>query len=750
MGHNVKVSISNVSIHGFPATGKTSVIRLAMGQPPVLYHNSTAVAEPPKCSIIVGDDDCSVNVKWEKLTSKRMLDMVCKTIEVLPEPVPTDMPEPVATDLAEPVATKSTVLQHDVKPTSDAQSLSSPSSFAPSSHQTSSEHSATSPSSHPSFLPHSPSISRPSSPSNRHSPSSQPSSRSSPVPTTEAKRERDTPELLKDIIKRLPKVEGSATLFSTKLILMSDSGGQPNYLDVFPLFVRNKCLALFTLKLNEQLDTIPQFSFCIKGEPINMADTMLQCSHGQLLESLAKSMSSFLPSLNPSSDWQGPTPRFTIIGTFADKAEECADESIDDKNASLAKNLKAYEKLHMGKTILPINAVTENEEERDEYILKLRERIGKAPSKTVEIKIRWFGFYLILQKEAEQKDILSLQKCLDIGRSLDMDEQETRKAITFFHNLNLISHYKDSLDSIVIINLKPVFDLVSRLIGVSCFKENQLKKYFNIELDSDIRSKFQKCGQFDEQRLEETFQFSEPLDAGVFIDLLAEVKAVAIIEKFKPRSFFMPCVLNYARSEEDKIMKEMEKPCRPLILRLKCTRTPQHDYVPLPPSFSPTLIVLLLSSKKFSIGNDQQYRNIFVLCRSENYGIVTIIERRVQLEIYYSFDDRECSSIRIEVRNAIFETEKMLSFDTESIAIEDSFPCSCSPPRPNSRHIPSKPASDRHEADQERSGQHTHYNKAECEEIKKARRLRKKELRWLSSGMLQERRKLITGNNIVL
>ena len=719
LGHNVEVSISNVSVHGFPATGKTSVVRLAMGQPPVMSHHSTGVAEPPSCSIIVGDDS-SLNVKWEELTPDKMFDMVCRTLEAL----------------AEPVATKPTVLQHEVEPISDDWSspVSSTSSLFSLSHKSSTRHSTRSPPSYRlSFSCCSSSRSHPSS-----SPSSSPSPPSSPSPasTPEAKHERHfQSQILKDIIKRLPNIEGSSTLFSARLILMSDSGGQPNYLDVFPLFVRNRCLALFTLKLNERLDAIPKFSFCIEDEPINMADTMLQCSHGQLLESLAKSMSPFLPSLSPFSDWDDHTARFTIIGTFADKMEECADESIDDKNASLAQNLKAYEKLQMGKTILAINAVTENKEQRDEYILKLRERISKAPSITVKIKLRWFGFYLQLQTEAKrQRAILSLQECLDIGSSLDMDEQETRKAITFFHNLNLILHYQtDSLDSIVIINLKPVFDLVSRLIGISCFKVNELKKYFNIELNSDIRSEFQKCGQLDEQTLKESFHIPEPLDAVAFIDLLAEVKAVAIIEKSKPRSFFMPCVLNYALNEEDKIMKNLS---HPLILRLRCERKPKHEYVPLPPSFSPTLIVLLLSSGSFSIGNDQQYRNIFVLCRFGNKGIVTIIERRVQLEIYYSFDIiSEYSLIRSDVHKAILETEKRLSFDTESITIEDSFPCSCSPLIPNSRHIPCKPALDHHEADHERSRRHT-YNKAECEQIKEARQLKKKELRWLSSGML--------------
>ena len=164
-----------------------------------------------------------------------------------------------------------------------------------------------------------------------------------------------------------------------------------------------------------------------------MADTRLQHSYWQLLESLAKSMSSFLPSLMPSSDYHG-NPRFAIVGTFADRMHECESESLDDKNTSLAQSLKAYESLRInykGKPILPVNAVIEDEKQRRQYMKELRRLISKSPSVKVTIKLRWFGFYLSLlsSSKANKRAILSLQECVDIGRSLEMDEQETMKAI---------------------------------------------------------------------------------------------------------------------------------------------------------------------------------------------------------------------------------------------------------------------------------------------------------------------------------
>ena len=116
-------------------------------------------------------------------------------------------------------------------------------------------------------------------------------------------------------------------------------------------------------------------------------------SYWQLLESLAKSMSSFLPSLSQSSGCCG-NARFAVVGTFADRIDECASESLEDKNTSLAQSLKAYERLRInykGKAILPINAVTSDnadKKQRRQYMMELRRHIARSPSVEVTIKLR--------------------------------------------------------------------------------------------------------------------------------------------------------------------------------------------------------------------------------------------------------------------------------------------------------------------------------------------------------------------------
>ena len=722
LGYNVAVSISNITLQGPPATGKTSVIDLAMGRPPAVEHHSTGVAEPPSCSVIVGDDS-SEDVEWEELTPDKMLGMVCGTIDALAKPVDKQLKPAIQkhTAFSDPVPSLPSQLLSQLPPlptTFPTTSSPDPPPDSPTDSPTDSPRLASSP------VPYS-ELSPPPSP-HVQSPSISPASdlSSSPLGQTPTKHKRDFPKILGDIMQRLPEVNEPKILSEARLILMSDSGGQPNYLDVLPLFVRNKCLALFTLKLNEPLHAIPQFSYCIQGQPIRMADTMLQYSHGQLLECLAKSMSSFLPSLDPLSDCQG-NACFAVIGTFFDRMHECVSESLEEKNATLAKCLKAYERFRIDfsdKTIFPINAVTSDEKQRRQYMMELRQLISKSPSVKVTIKLRWFGFYLSLLSEAEQRAILPLQECLDIGRSLDMDEQETRKAITFFHNLNLILHYQTkALDGLVIIKLKSILDLVSLLIGVSFFSKDELFRFFGIDLPSDIRECFQQYGFLGQQTLEECFhgKFLDLLDAKAFISLLAEVKAVAIFEK--SNAFFMPSVLRYAsKEEESKIINERHLFC-PWIVRLRIQCDGQELYVPLPPAFSSTLIVLLMSSELFCVIDSQrQYRNIFSL--GFHFGDVIIVERQVQLEIYCSFRDNECFHLRSLVREAILKTEERLSFDVASITIEDSFPCSCIPQR-ESRHILYKPSI---------SGP----PRTLCEHAKILCSLTDQELFWLPPGML--------------
>ena len=658
LGYNVTVSIMNVTVQGLPDTGKSSLIDLAMGEQPKLGRQSTGVAEPPKCFIVV-EDDGSENVEWEILPPKKMLKALCKTIQnQIADPVNDQLNESAVQHETGATPTRPTPLFSNTSASQISRSENHPQSTL----------SLVA----PSVVPLVPSL----------APLALPPLPAGQAPLTKSKRVY--PKILKDIIKQLPKVTEPTTLSEARLILMSDSGGQPNFLDVFPLFVRNKCLAIYTLKLSERLDATPKISYRAEDRSIRMTNTY---SYWRLLESLAKSMSHL-------------DAQYAIYGTYFDKKDQCKNETIEEKNDYIANHLKAYENVrinHNGDAaIYPVNTITEDDSLREEYRKELRQLVKKAEHLCIkkDIKLLWFAFYLSLLSSAEDKQraILSMKECLDIGKSLGMNDQETKDAIMLFHDLNLIFHcLRSEFDSFVIIKLECIFDLVSCLIcGPVC-------DHFGIKLPRGVQKEFQKTGRLNQKILEEHFQckFPKPLNAKDCVSLLAELKAIAIIDESK-NTFFMPCVLRYASTEEE--MNVSKRHC-PWIIRLVSIIDGVKDDVPLPPSFSPTLIVVLLSFKSFITDKHKaQYRNIFRL-QFEDRGDVIIIERQLQLEIYYSFSDdvdRECFEIRTDIREAICRTKKQLSIPADTVEIEESFPCFCSPQtedkpcQDQARHIPCK------------------------------------------------------------
>ena len=169
-----------------------------------------------------------------------------------------------------------------------------------------------------------------------------------------------------------------------------------------------------------------------------------------------------------------------IVGTFLDKASECRDETIADKNRIFRDRLKDFEsdRIDEGEdVILAINAITSDPEEREKAALRLQEKITTTPGTTIKtkIKLRWFGLLLHLMDEAEKKSvsILPLSEVLAAGKCLKMSEREISTSLKFFAN----THYAFPLlqevgPCLFFVDVNPVLELV--LILWSSIRSNAL------------------------------------------------------------------------------------------------------------------------------------------------------------------------------------------------------------------------------------------------------------------------------------
>ena len=657
LGVTVTMNITNIGAQGYPGTGKTSILDLAMGKEPAPQRNSTGCIDPPSRYMLINSEG-GAQVEWENVTTDKMFEMVCGAVKKTIEERPLDK-----------------VLLHSDKPTAAALPVAIGTSSLAANDTTAPEYAPT-PVGNDLVPPTAAAI----------------DSASEISTVAELSLDPLSPGFtcFPDMLRELHSSTSSGVIFNSHWMMVTDCGGQPPFLDASALFLRNSCLQIFPLKLNEHLGDTAKFSYFFSDTSANCDQFDLLLTNQQIMETLAKYTASIQPPYTPSATECPKGAKFTIVGTFEDKAHHCS-ETVAEKESLLKQVLEPYEafRVQLGsKVILPINAVamdTENKQERTESAKKLRRLLKKANvTMKVDVKLRWFGFLLSMLTIAEKdgKAILTLSECYRLGDSLEMDKSETKKAIQFFHDISLIMHFDTpKLRDSVIIDTKPVLNKLSRLITLSFLDKDFLAEHYdNIVLPDGAKELLQHHGRFSRSTLESCVEFSESIPLQFFVDILEHVKIVAAIDQTS--EYFMPCALPYST--------EMCHSSHPWVIRLRVRRGVNKDDVPIPVGYLPAILVFLLTMfpDHFSLNRRQrQYRNVIKLDYGPG-GVVCLVEHHLQLEVHYSCCDQlqqDCSIIRNYVLESIRLTEEKLHIREGAITKVDSFLCSCGKGR--ARHI---------------------------------------------------------------
>ena len=656
LGVTVTMNITNIGTQGYPGTGKTSILDLAMGKDPAPQRNSTGCIDPPSRYMLINSEG-GAQVEWENVTTDKMFQMVCGAVKKTIEESPLDK-----------------ALLHSDKPTAAA--------VLPVAIGTSSL--AANDTTAPEYVP-TPVGNELVPPTAAAAVGSANEVPAVTEPSLDTLSPYDDFALFPNLLRELHSSTSSGVIFNSHWMMVTDCGGQPPFLDAAALFLRNSCLQMFPLKLNEPLSKIAEFSYYFCGKSANCNQFDLLLTNQQIMETLAKSTASIQPPYTPSATECPKGAKFTIVGTFEDEAHHCS-ETVAEKESILKQVLEPYEafRVQLGsKVILPINTVamdTETKKERTESAKKLRRLFKKANvTMKVDIKLRWFGFLLSMLTIAEKdgKAILTLSECYRLGDSLEMDKSETKRAIQFFHDISLIMHFDTpKLRDSVIIDTKPVLNKLSQLITLSFLDEDFLAEHYDdIVLPVGAKELLQHHGRFTRSTLESCVEFSKSIPLQFFVDILEHVKIVAAIDQTS--EYFMPCALPYAT--------EMPHSSHPWVIRLRVRRGVDEEYVPLPVGYLPAILVFLLTifPNHFSLNRcQQQYRNVIKLCYKPG-GVVCLVERHLQLEVHYSCCieptnlREECKIIRNHVLESIRLTEEKLLIREGAITKVDSFLCSC-------------------------------------------------------------------------
>ena len=393
--------------------------------------------------------------------------------------------------------------------------------------------------------------------------------------TSEAAGESTTPSEKKPAGREQPEAEGSldSLLLSTDVeegfvslinssppssvpvlrvrqILLLDSGGQPQFHEMMPVFLNGASKFVYVFKVHESLDkrTMVRY-FDGRGKLVyefpasqTNEDTLKQCT---------RTMSS-LTAKNTNIR----LPRMLFLATHRDMV---ADESLPRVLESLHKRLKEIllpkfkEQLifcdKKGEDfIFTLNAEKPVKEDK-ECAEAIRRCLSEEEGMVVKVPLRWHALYQKLLQVAEGlgKKVLSREQCRSVAESMNIDDESCEEALNFFNGLSMLFYFPDILEHLVFMEPQILLDKVTELVEESYRMRQEKKNQPLCPIQGD-RLKFRDYGQVTEKFLSKfDSHYEEPLFTPK--ELITLLKGLLVFADLSEDVYFMPCLLQVVTSE---------------------------------------------------------------------------------------------------------------------------------------------------------------------------------------------------------
>ena len=495
-------------------------------------------------------------------------------------------------------------------------------------------------------------------------------------------------ELICRKLQRNPK-----GLKGMRLIYLVDTGGQPQFQEVMPMFVRSSSVHFLVHKLNESLNDCPRFNYEINGIKYTVPEKLLVSNKAYLEQSL-RTISSciFSHRIRRRVSTRVPRPHFAVIGMFKDlcvhidenhkEVYECIKPFVESKKCVPFTPSRRIDK--------PVFAINGSEEgwstngavinELHTYIETFTDELG------VDIPICWFLFLNILKEKSAEKMFLSLQDCYQLAKDEDlmMDKEDVDEALELFDELNLVLHFVKHLPEIVFISPSFLLNKVSEIIVQSfdCASPTTCTG-----ITPDERVQFRTTGIIDKSTLQKIKSFQNGFDSSFTLNVLFELlMKLCIVAEIGPNRYFMPCVLPL---EQERVNSDFLKRTK----RQMDMNKVEPLVISFPDDYSPrglfcASVSFLAKLPNWKIESDscplERKRNLVEFELSEckqladetPIGNVIIVDRIPYFEVYSTCPLKHLCNIRRTINKALWNaSDNCLGYSPQNIGLSFGFLC---------------------------------------------------------------------------
>ena len=455
-----------------------------------------------------------------------------------------------------------------------------------------------------------------------------------------------------ELLKLLEQAPSSVPVLRFEWVYFIDSGGQPQFHEILPVFLKGASICIFVHKLSETLDEHPVVEFYDDDSKLVGKSCASAHSNIQVFKHCLRTMQS-----HGSQAAKGKPPKILILGTHADLEHTCTETRLD-KNQRLLEillptvpNEIIYNGQDKKQVIFALNAQDPGEAEY-QIAEQIRELIMKEGSPEVQrIPLSWYVLEQALRELAEKlgRGVLHREECFSIALSLHFTEETFLAALQYLDDLNILFYYPDILPEVVFTDPQIVLDKASELVKFSYQLQVEPKEGVVFKAEW---WKFQDYGLITAEFLGE---FNDHYVEGIFTpkELIKLFKALLVLADFSATEFFMPALLQIFDCGVEKLRVAKSSVVDPLVI-----------YFPHGPrnGMFCSLITFLLSSENHSpfawklhvasVSPTCLYRNCVKFVIPKHPGVVTLFDSFAQFEAHINAPNTKICGL---VRNAIFE-----------------------------------------------------------------------------------------------
>ena len=252
--------------------------------------------------------------------------------------------------------------------------------------------------------------------------------------------------------------------FGSNWIYIIDSGGQPHFHNLLPLFMPKISVALYILRLSDCLDDHPLVEYYKDKKPVGESFK----SHLSVLDNFKY----LVQSIQSHSE----NCKLVCIGTHKDHQSECK-EKVSDKNRTLlnfAVNDEStfFFNLRKKDVIFPVDC-KHCDSASKEVAKTIREYVHKELN-NIEILVPfwWFVLEIIVEKVSndQSRKVLSKTECVEIAKTLhNFHEDALFEALKFFHEHHIFHYYPAILPNVVFCDTQVLLDKVTELVEYAAY-----------------------------------------------------------------------------------------------------------------------------------------------------------------------------------------------------------------------------------------------------------------------------------------